>query len=399
MHKLKYILAAVFCTLVSLSAWGAGDVCVTQISGRVALHEHEGDTLTHPADYVMVYAKEYSVGSLSDEEGAFSFVIKGESGKSVELELSRIGYSMVRIPVVLSGGDVDMGTIILEPQPLMLMAAYVSDEGKSPSEIILSKTWARSKEIREHPFDYRADIDYIMASHDIPIVAKAAPKILMGALKLFMGHEGYGPILNYTLKHDDCWASATMTRFVKGDRTLDCNQRLTDSSAPLPDDVRRNVLNALKYIDFFDVMYGEGNAWGEKFSQKHKFTLTGTYEWGDELVDVLSHTDRHGRSTAVLHIVEGSWMILKIQLITKEGEVFRCESRDVGNGIFMPVALVLKPSVTMIRHEQIPSLIKSIESDKNIPKKSKARMIKVLSECEGDFNPYISVAGNVKYTL
>lgn len=391
LYTLYIIIASIFtCTITAHCG------SITTITGRVLLEER--DTL--PGDYVMVYAKDFSTGVLSDEHGNFSLNLKANSGEKTTLEFSRIGYSMITLDVTLSGEKETLNDILLQPQPLMLMAAYVSDDSRSPSEIILSKLWARSKEINQNPFDYMANVEYEMSTHEIPIVARSLPKILTGAFKLYMGHQGYGPLVRYCMTNDDFSAKAIMTRQVKDGVKTDCGCRITYSDQPLPSNVQDNVKKMLQYLDFFDVMYGYGNEWGEKFSDKHKFTLTGTYEWGDHIVDVLSHTDRHNRSTAVIHVVEDEWMILKLQLLTKEGEVFRCEARDVGNGIFMPISLVLKPSVTMIRAEQIPGLIQSIENDKNISKKAKARMIKALREKEGhDFNPYISVAGNVKYRL
>lgn len=369
------------------------------INGRVLLDENGRNS---PGDYVMVYAKQYGIGTLSDADGNFSLNIVTAEDR-ISLEFSRIGYSVIDTTLVLdrSTAETRMEPIVMEPQALMLMAAYVSDDNRSPAEVILSNVWDRSKKIRSKPFDYRADVEYKVATHEIPVVAKVMPKLALGAVKLAFGVEGFGPLVRYCLKNDDFSAHVTMSRMVKDMTPHDFNKKLVWSDKPLPSDVQRNVLDAFGMFDIFDIMYGDSASWGKQFSKKHRFTLTGTYEYGDQLVDVLKCTDHTGKTTAVLHIVEQAWAIMKVQIITaREGEVLRLEARDIGNGVYMPISLVIKPSVSRIRAEQIPEAIESVKASKSIPKKSRERMIKVLEEHQGkDFNPYISIYGNVRYRL
>lgn len=374
----------------------AGAIIRTELSGCIYLKDEQ----VVPADYAMVYAKEYGMGTLTDEHGNYTLHIPGTAPKTVRIEISRIGYASVNLTVALTGGHIDMEPVYMDSQPLMLTASYVIPEGKTPAQFVLSKVWERSKQVRKSPFDYRADMDYIISTHELPVVAQAVPKAYVGIAKAIGSYEGYGPMIRYCLKHDDFSASAVCSRQVKGGQTVDFNRRLISSDQPLPDNVKNNVINLMSMFDLVDLMYGESNVWGEKWSKKHKFTLSGTYEQGDDLVDVLRYRDHRGRVTANVHVVEQKWMITKIQLFTKEGEVLRIEARDVGNGIYLPISMVLKPSVSMIRAEKIPELIESIRRDKNIPKKSAARMIEVLESHIGeDFNPYIAVSGNVRYRL
>lgn len=384
------------CILLFLAESIAMAAVKVEISGRVVLGEKGGSS---PADYVMIYAKEYGVGTLSDEDGNYNLSVI-TSASSIHLEYSRIGYSVVDTTIVLTPPVTTVEPVVLQSQPLMLMAAYITKDGRDPAQVVLSNLWARCRQIRKNPFDFRADVEYRVATHEIPLVASALPKLATGAVKLFAGFQGYGPLVRYCLKNDDFQAHAKMFRQVKGGVSQDYNKTLVSSNKPLPSDVQRNVLDAFGMIDIFNTMYGDSAVWGEKFAKKHKFTLTGTYEYGDKLVDVLSCTDRRGKTTAVLHIVEESWAILKAQLITREGEVLRLEARDIGNGVYMPISLVVRPSVSVIHADEIPGVIQSLQNNSSLPKKSRERLIKILRDHEGrDFNPYISVSGNVRYKL
>ncbi|MGN0191484.1 MAG: hypothetical protein ACI39U_07505 [Candidatus Cryptobacteroides sp.] len=113
-------------------------------------------------------------------------------------------------------------------------------------------------------------------------------------------------------------------------------------------------------------------------------------------MDVIEWQD--SRVRAAVHIVEDDWGILKAQLYSNEGEVIRCEARDRGNGVYMPVTFVMKPALTMVRAEQIPDLIEEVKKIKKLSNSTRERAIKVLESHIGeDFNPYISIDCSVRY--
>ena len=77
----------------------------------------------------------------------------------------------------------------------------------------------------------------------------------------------------------------------------------------------------------------------------------------------------------------------------------RCESRNVGNGVYMPISFVIKPNISMVRAEDIPALIEEVKKMDNFSKATRERAIKVLEDNMGhDFHPYISVGYNVRYS-
>ncbi len=392
---MRRFLAILSFLLLSLVAFPASR---TEIRGRVMLNGEEKS----PGDYVMVYCKEFGTGVLSDENGWFSIRIPSAGPKKVKLEYSRIGYDVLMVDYEPNGGTVDAGEILLEPQTLMLMAAYVVPDGMSPSEYILSKVWETTRKNRKKKFNYRAEINYKVTTHELPVVAKTLPKAAVGLAKMFGSFQGYGPMIRYCLKNDDFSAKASLSRSVKDGKKTDFAHKLLWSDKPLPENVKENVTHLFDFIDLYDIMYDDASSYAEKFTGRHKFKLVGTYEYDGRLVDVLSWTDYKGRVTANLHVVEEKWTFMKLQVYTKEGEVLRCEAREIGNGVYMPVSMLMKPSVTMVRNSDIPVLMDEVRKNKSLTKGSRERMLKVLESKHSageDFNPYISISGSCRYRV
>lgn len=378
--------------ILSLSL-AALNCMAVQLSGRVFLQE---DTLLG-GDYVMIYCQACGTGTLSDENGYYSIDIP-DTPENVTLEFSRIGYTTVYREFFGISGDIDVPDVVMQPQALMLTAAYVTPEGMDPGQFVLSKLWEQSRGNRKKQMNYSADINYNVATHDISIVAQILPKGTLGLLKFAAAMKGYGPLIRYCLENDELSATVTLSRKVTGGKLKDYDHKIVASNQELPKNVQKDIMSLFGMFDLFDIIYGEGTNWGEKFSEKNHFDLTGTYEYGDKLVDVLQWTDTKSNMRATVHIVEEDWGILKVQMFTSEGEVIRCEARDVGNGVYMPISFLLKPEITMIRAEQIPKLIEAIQKNEGMKKKIKERAINVLESHQGqDFNPYISFGFNIRY--
>lgn len=372
------------CLLLSLPSFAG------IIQGRVFLK----DSTVVPGDYVMVYNKEEGIGTQSDEDG--NFIIELNKTGKTTLEFSRIGYE-IRFIEVDTRYDTTLDDVILEPQLLMLSSAFVTPEGMSPVDYILSSLWAKSKENKKKQSDYQCDIRYDVATHEIPVVAGVLPKIATGTMKFAAAVKGYGPLVRYCLEEDELVASVQMSRVVRRGKATDYNKKLIKGQ-DLPKKVQANLLSLFELIDLYKILYETATAWGEDFSRKHKFVHTGTYAYGDKLVDVVEYTSRANVKT-VAHIVEDDWGVLKLQIYMRgEGESIRCEARDCGNGVYMPVSFVLKPSFTMVRAEDIPALIEEVKKLKEFNNATKERAIKVLESHLGeDFNPYISLGFNIRY--
>lgn len=354
-----------------------------------------------PGDYVMVYFPALGTGTMTDEWGGFNMTLPRIHPNKMKVEYSRIGYETIEKTIVLTGDITDLGTVNMKVQTLMLTAAYVTPDGMSPSEFILSKVWEKTYENRKKKLTYGADINYEFSTHEIPLVASTLPKGQVGLAKIAVGLMGYGSLVNYCLKNDDISASAELSRTVsKGGKPMDFNQKITKSNpSPLPSAVQKDIIKFFHGIDLFDLVYGEFNDIGHKFSNRHKFKLVGTYEYGNKLVDVLSWTGKE-KITINIHVVEEEWGILKLQCTSREGEVLRGECRDTGNGVYMPISFIMKPSLFMVRPDQIPALIEEVEKSKDFNKATKERMKKVLQDRLDNnqyFNPYFSCGFNVRY--
>ena len=372
--------------------WTLMLICIVSVAGNVTGRVFLRDTTVVPGDYVMVYSKDEGLGTQSDENGYFSIEINVYG--TVKLEISRIGYTTLFLDVD-TRYDIDLGDIILDPQVLMLTSAFVTPEGMTSSEYILSRLWRQSRENKEKKSDYQCEISYNLATHEIPMVAGVMPGIMTGMVKFVATMKGFGPLVRYCLEEDEFSASARLDRVVRRGKTTDYNKKLL-SGHDLPPKVQKNILDVFSLFFLFDILYSTATSWGENFSNKHKFTHAGTYEYGDKLVDVIQWQD--SRVRAEVHIVEDDWGILKAQLFSKEGEVIRCEARDRGNGVYMPVSCVLKPALTMVRADQIPGFIEEIKNIKQLNKATKERSIKVLEAHLGeDFNPYIAIDCSIRY--
>ena len=382
---MKRIALIVSCILLCSTA------LAREFSGRVFLR----DTTVTEGDFVMVYCQACGTGTLTDEDGYY--VLKIPDDGDVVLEYSRIGYTTTYREFAGGSGNVEVEDVILVPQALMLTAAYVTPDGMDPAKFVLTKLWAQSKKNRKKQLNYKADISYDVASHGLTIVNEVLPKGTVGLAKFAAAVNGFGPFVRYCLNNDDLSASVSLKRQVRNGRAKDYDHRMVKTGQPLPKNVEKNILSIFELIDLFEIIYGETTNWGEKFSKDHIFTLEGTYEYGDKLVDVIRWADSKNRVSANVHIVEDDWGILKVQLFHWEGEVLRCEARNAGNGVYMPISFVLKPSVTMVRAEQIPGLIEEVKK-MDMKDKTKEKAIKVLERNLGhDFNPYISFGFNIRY--
>lgn len=395
---MKKILT-IICTFFFLSVIGSVCSRAAEIQGRVLLSVENGE----PAggDFVMVYCPDLKTGTMSDENGYYSLKLPSSAqNKTVKIEFSRIGYVTILKDFKVVGSISWAEEVILEPQALMLTAAYVTPKGMDAGDYVLSRLWAKSKENRKKQMNYRAEIDYDIATHELPIVTDVLPKALVGLAKFAVALNGFGPLVRYCLKNDDLSASVSLSRVVKDGSPTDFAHRMTKCDQKLPENVKKNVMSLFDLVDLFDMLYGEATDWGQKFAKKHKFKLVGTYEYGDKLVDVLKWSNSKYKVSATIHVVEDDWGILKMQAHSWEGEVIRCEARDLGNGVYMPISFVIKPSISRIRAEQIPALIEEVKKNNDLNKATKARAVKVLEDHLGsDFNPYVSVGYNVRYKL
>ncbi len=369
-----------------------------QICGRVLLKDGEE---TVPGESVTVYARKCGSGTTTDNDGNFSLPVPDAfSEDKLSVEFSLIGYSSETVDIRLAGGQTTrIDSIVLGVQPLMLAAAYKTESGMPAADFILSQVWDRADANRNVMSSYNADIRYSIRTHDIPTLAQVLSGFGRGAVRFAAGFTDFGPLVNYCLTHDDVSATVTMGRVVGYGSVTDFNKKLIDAGTGLPDDVAGSILSLPDDIDLFEMVYDRKALWGERFAKSHTFNLVGTYEYGDKLIDVLYWTDRNGVVSVTLHVVEEEWGILRAE-VGREKEVVCFECRDIGKGIYMPVSLTMKPSMSLIRNRELPAVIKYINDNRHVPKGIKMRSEAVLSECYRngeDFNPYITLGFNINY--
>lgn len=353
------------------------------------------DSTITPAAYITVYCPSLGTGTLTDEQGCFSLRLPVQG--THKIEFSRMGYRTVEYEAVYGGaGNQQMQPVYMELQPIFLASAYVTPDGKSSADYILSQVWKTAKVNKKRLGDYGAYVNYNLSTHQMPLVSQLASGFTRNMARPAVYLTGYGPLINFIFNNDDVAVKASLKRTVIGGKTKDTEQRLISSNKVLPDGVRKNVLSLFSLVDLYGMLYGEGNEWGKKFADKHKFRLTGTYEYAGHLVDVLYWKHQYSGVSVTVHIVEDAWGILRIE-VGRGKEVVRCEARDIGGEIYMPVTLVFKPSLSLIKKENLPKVVDDLEQSKDISKGTARRARKLIEENKDNLNPSVTIGYSVKY--
>lgn len=372
-------------------------------AGVICGHIDKRDTVVSPAAYAMAYVAECRTGATADEHGNFLLRLPDQyDGKTVTVEYSLIGYATVEREwtVVPEGAPVQMDSIVLDFSPIMLAASYVTADGKDPAEYILNQVWKTADKNRKKVKNYTAHVEYTLATHELPMVAHILPGFTLMMAQIAAGFMGFGPVLDYSIKHDDLFATVSLDRRVKNGMRKDSNHQILDMTPGLPRNVQNNIKSIFGKIDLFGLLYGGQNAWGRKFTRRSDFELAGSYNYGDYIVDVLCWKDPNSDATATLHVIEDNWSILKIQ-VGRQEEAVQCEARDIGGGIFLPVSFVMKPALTRVKVADIPMFIERANAEIK-DKKIRQRAIKLLQEHQEkgeDFNPYIAARFDVRYGI
>ena len=402
--KRKRLFISMLFALLAFPAYS-----VEYVTGNIC----KKDSVVSAADYAMIYLPEYKVGAIADEQGNYKIQLPaGAKEKGFRMEFSMIGYETkwqdVRWAKAANGtangttgkdATMKLDTVTLGFEPIMLAASYVTPDGMDPAKYILSQVWKTADKNKKKVANYKAEVQFDVTTHNLPIIAQIIPGFTLGIVKMGAAFMGFGPFVDYSLKTQDLFAQVTLERTVTNGRAKDNNIQMVKCSDGLPKSVKTNIMTGFKKINLYGMLYGNDNAWGRKFSRRSDFELIGSYLYDDKIVDVLHWEDPNSDATATLHIVEENWGILKVQVGRGE-EAVLCQARDIGNGIYMPVSFIMKPSLTRIKHSDIPKFIERVKTEKGLNKTIRKRAIKVLEqhhEDGKDFNPYIIGCYNVHY--
>ena len=367
-----------------------------RISGRVFFK----DSLNRPAQNVTVYVPQNGSGTISDENGYFQLNLKsGAKGNSYTIEFSHIGYESTLKEINCKGSQpLDLGDIVLEEQLIMLPTAYVLPKRKSAADYILAQVRKKAIENkRDHP-DYDATISYTGQTHQIPLVSQVLPGIAEGVIKMAGGMLGIGNCVKYAMDTDDLCGEASCERSVRGGKTRDYNARIVRSSTPLPPKVQKELTGVFSHLNLFSFLYSDDCLWGINYNYRYRFNHIGTYMWNGKCVDILQWRGKRGFLWASVHVVQDDWGILKVEAGYQDKKVL-CEARDCGNGVYMPVSLVITPNFfPVIEGSKTPQHIEFIQSQKKLPSGIKKKIISFLKEnSDKDIHPYIIGKVTVQY--
>ncbi|MCQ2074070.1 MAG: carboxypeptidase-like regulatory domain-containing protein [Bacteroidaceae bacterium] len=370
------------------------------ISGCVMLR----DTIVSPAQFASVFIPGTDIGTITDTHGNYTLHVP-ESDRAIKdgkanVEYAFIGYTTETRSISLDTREISQDTVIMNFQPIMLPATYITDDGLDPATYILSKVWERADVNRKRMSTYNASINYNVSTHQLNLLAGMFPKSLLGIIKAAVAvSTQYGPVFNYCISNNDLDAAASLERSVIKGKVRDKGV-ITGSSVRLPDNVQKSIISAFDNHDLFNVLYSHKRDWSRKNSKHCKFTFEGTYQYGDWFVDVLKW--EYNGMTATLHIVEDVWGILSVQY-NDGGLTIRCESRFVNGDILMPVSLVFDCSDIFgcSAEELLDSYFDGAETDTGEEelKKWEKRMRRILTEHKDDFHPYIVAGFTVQYDI
>ncbi|MCQ2149664.1 MAG: carboxypeptidase-like regulatory domain-containing protein [Bacteroidales bacterium] len=358
------------------------------------------DSAVTPAAYSTVYLPDLKSGTTVSSDGTFSIGFdRRKSAGKLRVEFSFIGFE-TSIKEIDTGnaGDCQIDTVFLERQDLMLPAAYVVPGFRNPADYILQQVSRQAAANRKKFSNYAMDIDYDFRTCGLPTVSGILSGFALGAVKAATGLMGFGPLVRYALENEDLSASVSLSRRMENGKEYDSNLTLNESNPVLPAKVRRNVLDASRHLHLDEFLYSDDCLWGKNKRMQFKFNLVASYQWGDCIVDVLKWTDKKGRLSATVHVVEDSWGILKVEA-GYDDKLVRCEARDIGGGYFLPVSFTVTPSFfPMIKAEDIPRYIEKVKTDDRLDKGTRTRLVKVLESQTGkDFHPYVVGSFSVRY--
>ncbi|MCQ2171038.1 MAG: carboxypeptidase-like regulatory domain-containing protein [Bacteroidales bacterium] len=393
--KTRLILTVLsLCAALALCTNASAQTC--RIHGRIFFP----DSLKSPANNVTVYIPENGKGTITDDDGNFRLDTgTGSKGKKLTVEISHIGYeSIVRQVNPGTTTDIDLGEVVLQEQLIMLPSAYITPNHKSAANYILGEVRKRAVENRKKHPDYDATISYSAQTHHIPLVSQVLPGIAEGAVKTAASMLGIGNCIRYAMDTDDLSGDVTFERSVRGGSTRDYNARIIRSSTKLPAKVEKELKSVFKNIDLFNFLYSDDCIWGINYNYRYKFVHTGTYMWNGKLVDILQWKGKRGFLWASVHVVQDDWGILKVEAGYQDKKVL-CEARDRGDGVYMPVSLVITPNFfPVIEGSKTARHIEMIKSEKRLGDKTKKKIITFLEENSNiDIHPYIIGRVSVQY--
>lgn len=344
----------------------------THLEGRVYLN----DTL--PAAYATLYLPQYSIGTVTDDQGRYQ--LDGiPVGSSVVLEYAYLGYRTEQIKVNLSQpGHRYAHDHHLKEQAIQLSEVYLTPNGEDPCVYIFRKVHEQGQINRKRLINYQAVCDgsFHVQDLDVPIafLPGFASKILHGVLRTY----GINALFNYVSGHEKVDVNYRYTQTWKKGKVKNSGMSILSANPAMTSQEQRQ-LGKFQDDNFFELFYGKNKKFNAQKVTQQGWTLKGVIEENGLTIDVLSRIDNdstmnineNGVSIRIssddeaeiykceytIYIIEDLWSVLRYEERSPRN-IKRFECHDIGGGIYLPVLYVTNPMPL-----NLDKIVKEIKED------------------------------------
>jgi len=206
--------------------------------------------------------------------------------------------------------------------------------------------------------------------------------------------------MDYVLQNRSVEVSVRTDIEQRGKKISWNNKKVIASNPTLSKKAESQLLSMME-MELFEIVYSKDNAWGEKGRKDYVFNVKGNIEVNGKTVYILEGKAPKSQylTDKTIYVVDGDWGILRVdeksQMSTR-----RLECRDIGNGIYMPITLVDRPSLMSFDKmvDKAKVAVDSLEEKPSrIVRKGMERAEELL-QGERKFTPYASHNFSIVYS-
>lgn len=279
----------------------------------------------------------------------------------------------------------------------MMREVLITPDGSDPVTYILNKVYQRSLENRKR-LNYSASADVDVLLRDADVIPKVMPKTLMFAAQMYLRTKGLWKLFDYAMSRPSAEAQLRCYHTCHGGKVKYGKGQILRA----PEDMRKKVgdqLLKLCEFELFDELYGEETLVNPKYRKKFKIRFEGSFEEDGKTVYLLTAARRRGalHEAQALHVVDGTWGILRSVYITRIFRTFRI-CKPIQGDIYMPWRKVDNPVEFNLEKaiEKGREMLAKEKNPTNMEKKT-LRRAEELAKGERDFKPMVKVGYEIHY--
>lgn len=381
-----YILALSF-----VLALPAGMLKAQSLKGHISLND------SIPAEFATVHIPATGQVTTADRNG--NYILENVPKGTVNVEYSYIGYKTIYSKLPIKESKTYILNQRMEPEVIALDAVFVTPDEDDMATYILKKIAQKAKENRTK-LNYNATVMQDFKAKDADIVPMLLSKTTFWMLKQAVKVAGKGAIMDYVLQNRSVEVSVRTDIEQRGKKISWNNKKVIASNPTLSKKAESQLLSMME-MELFEIVYSKDNAWGEKGRKDYVFNVKGNIEVNGKTVYILEGKAPKSQylTDKTIYVVDGDWGILRVdeksQMSTR-----RLECRDIGDGIYMPITLVDRPSLMSFDKmvDKAKVAVDSLEEKPSrIVRKGMERAEELL-QGERKFTPYASHNFSIVYS-